>query len=221
MKNEQRLSSGSSFQRPTFSAADLTTSTSPPASNLLSPCLTTEPQSPVQDILVPLPQLELPSLEKHGERYKLFYVRVEWAYDYLLNQKHFRRSKKSRRRRDIMNQKAVCLEIVESLVEAVVKPPLEATSSQDASIEICSRIDDSLNSLWMQLSCLARNITTFGQRHEVRLPRMKSLFQMISSHSPDCIRAVPCLLKSAGKLLQMNSKLLKQGLSVSATLPTS
>ncbi|KAK2025750.1 hypothetical protein LX32DRAFT_665763 [Colletotrichum zoysiae] len=168
MKNDQRLSSGASFQRPAFSAADLMTSTPPQASALLSPCLTTEPQSPLQDILVPLPQLELPSLEKHGERYKLFHVRVEGAYDYILSQKHFRRSKKSRRRRDIVNQKAVCLEIVESLVEAVLNPPLEATSSQDASIEICSQIDDALNSLWIQLNCLARNITAFGQRHEVR-----------------------------------------------------
>ncbi|KAK2060746.1 hypothetical protein LY76DRAFT_675356 [Colletotrichum caudatum] len=221
--NDQRLSSGASLARPTFTVEDLMTSTSPPASALLSPCLTTEPQSPIQDILM-LPPLEFPSLEKHGERYKLFSVRAEWAYDNILSQlgsKHFRWPKRSRRRRDIMEQKAVCLAIVASLVEVVVKPPLEATSSQDASIEVCSQIDDALKSFWMPLSHFARNIMTFGQRQEVRLPRIKSPCQMISSNSPGYIRAVHCLLKSTGKLLQMDSKLLKQGLSVSPTPPTS
>ncbi|EFQ34299.1 uncharacterized protein GLRG_09443 [Colletotrichum graminicola M1.001] len=170
MKNDQRLSSGSSLQRPTFSAADLITSTSPSGSALLSPSLTTEPQSPTQNVCLPLSPLESPSLEKHGQRYEMFSFRVEGAYDAVLSQldsKRFRRSKKSRRRFDIEVQKASCLNTIGCLVRVLVSQPLEATSSQDASIEVCTLIDDALNNLWIQLSYLARDITRFGQKHEI------------------------------------------------------
>ncbi|KAK1599350.1 uncharacterized protein LY79DRAFT_504495 [Colletotrichum navitas] len=204
MKNDQRLSSGSPIQRPTFGAADLITSTSPSGSALLSPCLTTEPQSPTQNACLPLPPLESPSLEKHGQRYEMFSVRVEGAYDTVLSQldsKRFRRSKETRRRFDIKVQKASCLKTVKSLVGVLVSPPLEAASSQDASIEVCTQIDDALNSLWIQLSYLARDIARFGQRYEVRLSRMRSLCPLTSLNSPDCSRTANCLLKLAGKIL--------------------
>ncbi|KAK1981904.1 hypothetical protein LZ30DRAFT_591717 [Colletotrichum cereale] len=226
MNNGQRLSFGSSPQRPTFSAADIMTSTSPLVSALLSPCLTGEPQSPTQDTCAPLPRLESSSLVKYGQHYEILSVRVGGAYDAVLHRldsKRFRRSKetKERRRFDIKVQKASYLKIVTSLVGALVGPQPEAISPHDASIEVCTQIDDALNGLWIQLHYLAGDITRFGLKHEVSLPRTRPLCLLLYLNSPDCFRAARCILKSAGELWQMDSKRLNQGTSVSATPPAS
>ncbi|KAK1960058.1 hypothetical protein LY78DRAFT_707052 [Colletotrichum sublineola] len=173
MKDGRRLSSGPSPQRPNFSIAELMASTSPSASALLSPCVTTEPQSPTQDACVPLPRLESWSLEKYGQHHEKLSVRVEVAYDAVLNlldSKRFRSSKRTKERLqfDIKVQKASYLKTVTSLVEVLVSPLPETTSSQDANIEVCTQIDDSLDRLWSQLHRLAGDIARFDLKHEVR-----------------------------------------------------
>ncbi|KDN60079.1 hypothetical protein CSUB01_06345 [Colletotrichum sublineola] len=173
MKDGRRLSSGPSPQRPNFSIAELMASTSPSASALLSPCVTTEPQSPTQDACVPLPRLESWSLEKYGQHHEKLSVRVEVAYDAVLNlldSKRFLSSKRTKERLqfDIKVQKASYLKTVTSLVEVLVSPLPETTSSQDANIEVCTQIDDSLDRLWSQLHRLAGDIARFDLKHEGR-----------------------------------------------------